>query len=103
MIKQPIPFSTEEFAAIMDEMKAIHEKKNNDYSGEDYLSNFTASKRMGITPWKATLFRIQDKVSRLENFCLFDNLKVKEETIEDTLLDLATYTILCLILKKKKK
>lgn len=98
-----VPFSTGEFRAIIEEIADLHEAKNNDYSGDDYLSNLLSSKRMGIEPWKATLFRIQDKISRLEKFVLFNDLKVKDETIEDTFKDLACYSILALILYRNKK
>ncbi len=98
-----LPFSTQEFAAITDQLKELHEKKNNDYSGAEYLSNLLAAKRMGLEPWKGVLLRIQDKVSRLETFSLFGNFKVEDEKVEDTLLDLATYSILFLILYRNKK
>lgn len=100
MIKK---YGVEDFNSIIEEMKEIHNNKNHDYAGDDYLSNLTASNRMGVPAWKAGLIRIQDKVSRLENFAKKDSLKVKDESVEDTLKDLANYAILALILYRNKK
>ncbi len=88
-----------EFNSIIDEMKKIHMEKNHDYDGnKNYLSSLKSSVRMGIPAWKSVVIRIQDKLARLENFVISGKLKVKDESIEDTLKDLANYAILCLIL-----
>lgn len=103
MSKKFKPFTVEEFNSIVTEMAKLHSIKNHDYAGDQYLSNLTASKRMGLPAWKGTLIRIQDKISRLENFAKQDELLVKDESVEDTLKDLAVYSILCLILYRNKK
>jgi hypothetical protein len=44
-----------------------------------------------------------DKYSRLCSFANKEEYKVKDENIEDTLLDLAIYSIICSILYKEKR
>ena len=96
-------FSPEEFESIVKQMVEIHHVKNHDYAGGDYLSDLIASRRMGLVPWKNALLRMQQKMSRMESFCKQDELKVKDESVEDTLKDMAVYSILCLILYRNKK
>ena len=91
------------FNAIVDDMKDLHFKKNADYSGDDYLSDIKASTRMSIDPWINCLLRMQQKMGRLENFARKNYLQVKEESVEDTLEDLAVYSIIALILYRNKK
>ena len=49
--------SKERFHEIVKEMLEIHDKKNRDYAGEEYLSNFMMCERMGVSPWKGCLIR----------------------------------------------
>lgn len=95
--------SKQKFKAIIDDMWKIHDMKNSDYAGENYLSNLTACRRIGLDPWKGALVRMQDKMSRLENFAVTESLKVKDESVEDTLKDLAIYSILALILYRNDR
>ena len=96
-------FSPGEFRAIIEEMVYIHEKKNHDYSGGDYLSDLIASRRMGITPWKNALLRMQQKMGRMESFAKQGEFKVSDEKFEDSCKDLAVYSLLMLMLYKYKK
>jgi len=90
------------FKEKLDEMLAIHEAKNHDYSGEggDPYKNFRESEKLGIPAWKGILVRIGDKYSRIMNLANSE-AHVKDEKIEDTLLDLANYSILCLLVKEE--
>lgn len=104
MIKKLKKFSPDEFAQIVDELTKLHKIKNHDYAGTDnYLSNYTASSRAGISPWINTILRLQDKMARLENFAKTKELHVKNESIEDTFKDMAVISILGLILYRNKK
>lgn len=98
-----IKFNSKLFSVIVDEMKVLHSRKNHDYAGENYLSDLTASNRMGVEAWVNVSLRLQQKMSRLENFVKRRKLEVKDEGIEDTLKDLAVYSVLALILYKNKK
>lgn len=92
-----------DFKKIIDDIWELHENKDHDYAGGSYLNNFMSSHRIGIPAWKGVLIRMQDKVSRIENFSTQDEMKVKDESVEDTLKDLAVYSILCLILYRNRK
>lgn len=92
-----------EFRKIMEDLCELHEAKNHDYAGGEYLSDLISSKRAGIEPWKNTLLRIQQKMSRLESFAKQGEFKVTEEKVEDTCKDMAVYAIIMLMLYKHKK
>lgn len=78
-------------------MIAITERKNADYTGgsDDPFFNFTRVEANNITQTeRGFLTRMSDKFSRIITFVNRGVLLVKDETIEDTLLDLANYCIL---------
>jgi len=82
------------FSQILKELEEIYNRKNNDYAGmgKDPLANL---REFG---WKGGVVRISDKYFRLKNFAKSEKLSVKDETIIDTLNDLANYAILTRIL-----
>jgi hypothetical protein len=57
----------------------------------------------GIPAWKGCAIRIGDKFSRLMSFVKQEELKVKDESIRDTLIDMANYAIICAILYDETK
>ena len=82
----------ENFADITKGMLDLTTKKSNDYaSDDDPFRNFRAFGELGI------LIRMNDKFARLRT-ALYDRkeMAVSDETIEDTILDLATYAVLLL-------
>ncbi len=92
------------FYELLEQMADLHSRKNHDYAGEaDPLSNLRECEKIGIPAWKGVIVRLQDKWKRLINFALTDKLKVKDETIEDTLFDNAIYSLLCIILRREQK
>jgi len=96
-----------EFYDLIIKMCEIHSIKNKGYGLGDPLGNFMESKRFGVEPWKGALVRLSDKVSRLYNLAAKkDNPEyadaVKMESLEDTLIDLANYALLCLILLRRE-
>jgi len=91
-----------DFYKLIDELKDIHSVKNHDYAGDDPLSNFMICEKMGIPAWKGVLIRISDKFSRLCSFARKQELKVKDENIEDTLKDMAIYALICIILYRER-
>lgn len=95
------------FKAITDKMYEITAAKNADYSGEwatDAFANFRVVEQL----WVATveqwfITRITDKLTRISNL-IKQEAHVKDEKIEDTLLDLANYAILMrLYIQSKNK
>jgi hypothetical protein len=89
------------FKSIEDSQKAgldLVKKKNLDYAtGEDPFKNFTFSEIVGVSPERAILVRISDKLARVSNLLDKTN-SVLDEKLEDTLLDISNYV---LILKAK--
>jgi hypothetical protein len=86
-------FQNQFFQKAMD----LTKKKNADYTGasDDPFANF---RRIGQAnpSWVLVGFltRMTDKFARLESFVQNGLLQVKEESVEDTLLDLANYSSL---------
>lgn len=81
-----------------DVMVAITAKKNADYTGgagvDDAFANFNGVSAIGIDPLQGFLTRMWDKFARISAFVKKGVLQVENETVEDTLLDLANYCIL---------
>ncbi len=91
--------SKERFHEIVKEMVELHDRKNHDYAGSEYLSNFLMCERhMGVPAWKGCVIRLTDKMSRLMNVARADEIAVSDETVTDTLTDLAVYAIITRIL-----
>ena len=93
-----------EFLAIIYQMADVFSKKSHDYTGADSdpFINLRLSEKMGIDAWKGALVRMGDKFSRLCSFAKKDTFQVKEESVEDTLVDMANYSLICLILYREK-
>lgn len=83
-----------EIREIYDDCVSIVERKNNDYAADhDPFKNFRFSELAGVSVEKAIIVRMLDKMSRISN--LIENgkeIKVKDESVEDTLKDLANYS-----------
>jgi len=91
------------FEEITQQMKSILLSKGNDYANTDRLSNFKlAGKISGLTAELNCLSLIATKVARL-GVLLNSTSKPNNESIQDSLLDLANYTILLTMLLKDKE
>lgn len=87
---------------IFDELKDLHKAKDADYAGEVPLSNFRRCEQFGIPAWKGCLIRMSDKYSRLVSLVGKDcEHAVKGESLDDSLKDLAVYSIITLALRKQ--
>lgn len=78
-------------------MKQVTADKNADYTGDDPspFSNFTRVEAMGIcSTEQGFLTRMTDKMARLTSFVQKGTFKVHNESVTDTLMDLANYSIL---------
>lgn len=96
--------SKDRFHEIVKEMVELHDRKNRDYAGGEYLSNFMmCEKHMGIPAWKGCIIRLSDKMSRLMNIARTEEIAVNDETMTDTLMDLAVYAIITRILYENFK
>jgi hypothetical protein len=85
------------FNQLIEEIKALHESKNHDYASDvDPLSNFRRAEKLGVTPLQGILVRMSDKWSRIEQ--LVSGKTPKNESLRDTLMDNAIYSLLGIII-----
>lgn len=75
---------------ICENMHELYLKKNKDYGG----SVTETYKKYGLTSF---LVRMEDKLNRIYNINKNGECKVKDESVRDTLIDLANYAILAVI------
>ena len=75
---------------ICDSLNDLYKKKNQDY-GDSFGKSY---KEYGLT---MSCIRLEDKLNRLKSLNKNGNAQVKDESIQDTLMDLANYTIMTLI------
>lgn len=89
---------------LHDEAMEISIRKNNDYAGEgDPFKNFTMCEKIGIcSTEKGILVRMTDKLQRIANL-LDKEAQVKDESINDTLSDLANYALILRVYIESKK
>ena len=81
------PPNVRRFAELCIAMTQTYDRKNTDY-GDSFSRSV---QRYGKI---AALTRMSDKWNRLENLMLSDSIKVKDEAITDTLIDLASYALM---------
>lgn len=72
--------------SVCDELNALYERKNHDY-GDSYHNTYL---KWGL-PMAA--IRLEDKLNRFETLIRTEG-QVKDESIRDTLIDLANYSIM---------
>lgn len=88
--------NTDHFKQVAHNIALLYEKKNNAY-GNSFGDTF---KRLGII---SAVTRISDKYNRLCNLATHPNIDNLGENIEDTLIDLASYSIMTLMELDKLK
>ena len=81
---------------ILAEMADTFSKKNSDYGNafEEILDDFGASYAVG---------RLKEKHKRLTKLITSNKQEVEDESIEDTLLDMANYAVLTIMWLQKQK
>lgn len=97
----------EHFKAITNRMYEVTASKNTDYTGADAadpFKNFRAVEDMGVATAEQGFFtRMTDKMMRIGGFIKNGSLKVADEKVEDTLMDLAVYCILLICYLRDKQ
>lgn len=97
-------FGHPQFYEILKQMEELHSRKNHDYAGtSDPLKNLRACERLKLKPFMGVMVRLQDKWSRLEEFVKSGKLMVKNESVIDTLMDNAVYSVLAIILYEEQQ
>lgn len=75
---------------ICSDLTALYERKNHDY-GDSFGKSF---KEYGMA---MPCIRLEDKLNRLKALTRNGNQQVSDESIDDTLMDLANYAIMTLV------
>jgi hypothetical protein len=84
---------------ITEDMLKTYEAKDQDYASNGKpMGNLRGSEHLGIPAWKAVLLRMSDKKQRITSFINRGKFEVDDEKVTDTLIDLANYALLGLIL-----
>lgn len=95
-------FGDPRFYQILKEMAELHARKSQDYGlEEDPLTNVRNAEEFGIPAWVGVMLRANDKMRRIKSMA--HKGKLVNESLEDSLLDLANYSILALILYREAK
>lgn len=89
MIKKELA-KPEKHMEICHKLNAVYRAKNHDY-GDAFGDTF---KKLGVI---SAVTRLSDKMNRLMSLAVAHDAQVKDEKIEDTLLDMANYAIMTLI------
>ena len=90
---------------LLDTLRNLHKSKSQGYGcpdGTDPLMNIRrGAEFVGIPAWQGAMVRLSDKVTRLSVFNKTRSLP--HESVEDTLLDLASYSLLALLLYREEQ
>lgn len=88
------------FDEVLVEMSKLHAAKEADYGKiEEVGSNLMASEDFGVDAWVGCMIRANDKMARIKKFARSG--KLENEKVEDSLLDLANYAVLALLLYRE--
>ena len=77
----------ERFREITEEMRTLYERKNADY-GDSFEKSCD---EWGLI---SCVIRLSDKIERLESLCRNGETRVEDESLRDTLIDLAKYAVM---------
>ena len=93
------------YLKLLDEMRSLHIAKNMGYSGEskDRWANFRMSEVFGVPDYLGALVRMSDKWVRITNLIKNPDLDKVGESVEDTLMDLASYCLIVICLLREKR
>jgi len=99
--RQILHADSENFIALTKQLCEIHMKKSHDYGHNNQpLANFEESVRFGVRPFTGIMLRMNDKMIRIQNF--IDKGNLQNESVGDSLLDIAAYALLGIIQLQKE-
>lgn len=78
------------FGKKVEEITKMHAAKNKDYDGAFYKT----MKKYGLV---ALCIRLSDKLDRLDSIFKSGSIAVQDESLEDTLKDIAAYAVMGLV------
>ena len=86
----PIRGNVEHHMEIVSEMNKLYERKNKDYGDSFHMLFLEEGMAMAR-------IRLSDKLNRFKTLTKSDSQEVKDESIRDTLIDLANYAIMTIM------
>ncbi len=97
-----VPAGDSRYHALLREMGELHARKSADYGMDgDPFANVRGSADYGVPPWIGTMLRANDKVQRIKAY--IKNGSLVNEGVEDSLLDLAAYALIALVLFREEQ
>lgn len=84
------------FRKITDEMNALYERKNHD-CGNSFSDTF---EKLGSV---SAVTRMYDKMNRIISLASTKEQKVNDESLRDTLIDIANYAVMTIMELDKRK
>lgn len=96
-----VPAGDPRFHRLLNEIAELHDRKQADYgTSGDPFANVRASEQWGVPAWVGTMIRANDKIKRLQAAATGSELV--NEGVEDSLMDLATYSLIALVLYREE-
>lgn len=98
---------SQEFHSLLKTIGDLHDSKQDDYGRqEDPFFNVRASEAFGMPGWVGAMLRASDKVRRIEKAAQQavkgEQIDLRNEGLEDSLLDLAVYALIAIVLKREE-
>lgn len=113
MTELPIPERTrhrlsERYHALLREAGELHDAKQADYGeDDDPFANVRASADFGVPGWIGAILRGNDKMKRLQKAARQrlsgKKVRLQNESMENSLLDLAVYSLIALVLYEEEQ
>lgn len=99
---------SQEFHDLLKVMGDLHDRKQKDYGrDDDPFRNVRNSAEFGVPAWVGCMMRANDKMARIQGAAqqLLESsgIHMANESLEDSLLDLAVYSIIGLILYREEQ
>lgn len=89
------------FHDLLKQIGDLHDKKQEDYGKDtDPFANVRGAGEWGIAPWVGALLRGTDKMRRLQKLAQKGSLA--NESAEDSMMDIAVYALIALILYREQ-
>jgi len=89
------------FHKLLAELGILHDSKGADYDGNGpEYGNHKALAEWGVASWKSPLFRVNEKMKRLQTFAKTG--KINYDGVEDSLKDIAVLSLIALILFREE-
>jgi hypothetical protein len=93
---------SELFHHELKQLGELHDSKQADYGRpDDPFANVRASDEFGIDPWIGCMIRANDKMRRIQTYAKGNQLK--HESVEDSLRDMAVYSLIALCLYSEQR